>query len=115
MQRIPCSENARAIADIASIVIGGIAIEDLFVAGEFRHTNVIIIANNGRKITADDQKITRIARSTKIANGAVLIIVAINPFEALRIKIHLMERRFATVYSIQISDARLQSFMAIPM
>ena len=100
MQRLVGREDPGSIPDIASRVIGGIAIKNFIIFRKLRHADPIVIPYNRCKVAANYQKIIRISPAAKITDRAVLVIVAVNPLESLRLEIHLIKCRFTPVNSI---------------
>ncbi len=107
--------NARAIANIAAAVVGGIAVENLFVPAAFRHAQQVAFAWHRCEIVGHDHKVRRIFCLAHEAEHAVLPVVAIDPFEARVIEIDFVQSRLAAHELVQIGHGLFQTLVRFPL
>src|SRR5581483_6735805 len=83
--------GAAAVADIASAVQTGVAVEDFGVPAGLRDADSILQARNRREIEDHHDEIADVARVSDDRDDAVLVVVAVDPAEGVRIEITLVQ------------------------
>ena len=89
--------GAGAVAHVAAGVVRRIAVEDLFVPALFRHAQPIAHARHGREVAGTTTKSLGIFRPADVAQRAVVVVVAVDPLEAVVVEIDFVQGLFAAI------------------
>src|SRR5436190_17795862 len=97
------AEHDPRITDVAAAVRAAVAVEQLVEGAGRRHTNPIAVARYRREVQNGDDVFAG-GRSSLKRDDAVLVVVTVDPVEAGRIEVQLVQRRLAAVNAIQVGD-----------
>src|SRR5262245_30294492 len=92
--------DAAAIADVAAAEDARVAVEELDVVARPWHADAIRQAWHRGEIEDADDVVVRVAREADQRDNAVLVVVAIDPPEAGRREILLVQRRLSSIVPI---------------
>ncbi len=107
--------HTRSVAHVAAAVIHRVAVEDFFVPTGLRYAQPVTLADDRREVATDQDEISRILGPPQEAQRTILIVVAIDPLEARRIEVDLMQGRFAAVDLVHVGHEALQSAVRFPL
>src|SRR5262245_62512743 len=99
------------IADVAAAICGGVAVQELLVVAELRHTDAIAAPDDRGPVQDDDEPVVGTSGMTNERNHARLVVIAIDPLESGRIEIQLEQGRLRTVQTVEIHDEPLEPGM----
>ncbi len=91
---------AAQVALATAPIVRGIAVEHLLPETAVRHAQPVAAARHGREVAGHQHNIVRRATAPQEAEHAVISVVGVDPFEARRIAIELVQRRLAVSQEI---------------
>src|SRR4051794_11379559 len=103
---VPVDRGGRGAADIplaAAAVEGGVAVEQLGPVAAPGDADAVIVLRVGREIADDQGEFAARPRLAEHAEDAVLGIVAVDPLEAVRLAIELVQRRLAAIERVEVA------------
>ncbi len=103
--------NGLAAAEIsltAATVQRRVAIQHLLPEALFWHTNAVVLPDHRRKITNEEQLVSRISAASQEADDAPLNILAVHPCETPAIEVQFVQRALTALESIQVPHPALQ-------
>src|SRR2546427_3631252 len=103
------------IADVRATVGSRVGAEDFTVEAGLRQADAVVLADDRRAVQDDHKKIIGIFSAAKEGKDAVVRIVAVDPFEAAPVEIHLMERRFGGVQTVEVRDEAVNALVQIEL
>src|SRR5262249_20617977 len=100
--------DAAGVADIAAAVDLRVAVEELGVPAWNRYADAVLRPGHRREVEDHHEKIAAVARIANDRDNAVLVVIAIDPPEALRIEVALVERRLRAVAPVEIAHVSME-------
>ena len=94
--------DAATVPDVAAAVDLGVAVEELDIPAGLGHADAVLRARDRREVEDHHDEVVRIARVADDRDDAVLVVVAVNPAEARRIEVALVQRRLRPVMPVEI-------------
>src|SRR5262249_31097417 len=91
--RLVTGPHRTAVTDIGAAVRHGIAVEQLAPGTGHGDAHAIVGTWNRREVGDDRDAVVRVARPTQKGEDTAVSVVALQPFEARPVEIHLMQRR----------------------
>ncbi len=94
--------DAGKVAHVASTVELRVGVENLFVPAALGDAQTVFVPHDRREVARHEDKVVGISRPPQIHQHAVVVIVAVDPVEALPLEIDLVQRQLASVEGVQI-------------
>ena len=102
------------IVMVSGSTIGlGVAVQDFLPVAVQGQTDFISRAGNRCEIANDRYGLILVFSVAEVGNGAVLIVVVVNPLEAFGAELFLVQGRGIAVVAVQCFDPSLYSFVEI--
>src|SRR5215210_4863740 len=96
-------EHDTGVSDIAAAVRTAVAVDDFVVCAGRRNTDAVAVAWNRREVENGDDELS-CRRAAQKGDDTVLVIIAVDPVESVRLEVHFVQRRFPCIDAIEILD-----------
>ena len=106
---------AAEVTDVAATVDRGVGIEHLLPVAGARNADAVARAGLGGEVAADDDEIRGVAIAAKVGEDALVGVVAVDPLEAGRIAVELVQRRRVRVEPVQVAHQSLHALVGRPL
>jgi hypothetical protein len=103
--------HVAVVADVAAAVDMRIGVEHLAIAGRRRHADAVVGAHDRREVAHHDDEVVGIARAAQERDDAVLIVVRLDPEEALGMVVALAQRRRGAIEPVEVLDQELDALV----
>ena len=106
---------AAGVAYVGATVVAGVGVEDFFVEAGAGDADDVAFADDGGGVEDDDDEVVSGFTVAEERENAVVAVIAIDPFEAVPIKIDFVESGFGGESVIEVGDEFLNAAVRIPL
>jgi hypothetical protein len=115
LARVVSGALAADVAHVGSAIVPGVGVENFFVETGAGDADDVAFANDGSGIEDDDHQVVGTLAAAKEGKNAVFTVVAVNPLEALPLKIDFVKGGFGGEEMVEIGNEFLNAAMGIPL
>ena len=107
MHRPLLGEDAAEVPPSGAAVDGGVAVEHLFPAQALRDADAEAAARHRREVAHTEDGTRPVAAVAQEADDALVVVVAVDPLEAGRIVVQLVQRRLLAIQAVEVGHPLL--------
>src|SRR5215831_5073583 len=113
VERDRSSLHATEVAPSAPAILYGVAVQELLPETTAGSAKTIVLVGNGSEVADDENDVFRGVSFPNETNDTGFAVITIDPLEARRIQILLVQRGFAPIEPIQFRDPSLEAVMPV--
>ena len=98
------------VAEPAAAVRRGVGVEHLAPEARARHAHAVVVARDGREVARHQQHVPLVARPCAgSVSDRVVGVVGVDPLEARRVEVELVQRRLAAEQAVEVAGPALHA------